>query len=227
MPSLNTSTLRPVLDRSVAGRVSPAAPAAPTRELAGPQAPTRAADGFDRPLPAPPRDNTARVLAARVSDARRGDGPELLLEMPDANTVPVAAELRDVATRWWVPGAIVPDVLQRTGWFPRAFHQQVVPEQIGPNTYRVRVERSWFARLCGAQLQADAGVNWVRVMRTTASGTEHANINLAPDARRTTGSFTCALPPGATGTEYNPVICTAPMASGRGASSTVRLEWPR
>lgn len=204
----------------------PAAATAPSPALNGLQAPIRP-DGIDRAPALPPRDNSARVLAAQVGDARRGDGPEFLLEMPDTNTVPVAAELRDVATRWWVPGAMVPDVLQRTGWFPRAFHRQVVPEQVAPNTYRVRVERGWFARLCGAQLQAEPGVNVVRVVRTTASGTEHANINLAPDARRTSASSTCALPAGVAGTEYDPVTCSAPVASGSGASSTVRLEWPR
>lgn len=159
--------------------------------------------------------------------ARQGNGLEILLTMPDAQTVPVSAELRDVATRWWVPGALVPDVLQRTGFFPRTFSRTVVPEQVAPNVYRIKVERGWYARLCGAQLQPDAGVNAVRVVRSTATGSEHALVQLAPDAARSNVTSTCAVPGGGPATEGEPATCTAIVAGSPGASSTVQLAWPR
>lgn len=195
--------------------------------LSGP-APARGPDRFevvpDRRLAE--RDATA-VAAVHARSTAPAGGLEFFLQMPDAQTVPVSVEMRDIAKRWWIPGALVPDVLQRTGWHPRAFFHHPVPEQVGPNLYRVQVKRSWFARLCGAELMPDPWVHTLRLERAEAGGVSHAAVTLAPDLRSSSASSTCALPAGATGSEYEPLRCTAAIAGARGASSTLQIEWPR
>jgi hypothetical protein len=194
--------------------------AAPT-PVAGP------ADRFERPAAVGGRPRPPESVALGQTAGTRRHAAEIVIDMPDDQTVPVAVQLRDVATRWWVPGAVVPDVLQRTGFFPRAFFHDLVPEKIGPNQYRVRLERGWFARLCGAQLHRDPGVNVVTVQRNRASGPEQLVVQLEPDPSQTRASSTCSVPAGATGDLSNPLVCTVPLAAGRGASTTIRLDWPR
>lgn len=195
--------------------------------LAGPT-PARGPDRFEAhperrlaPRDPPP---VARVHARSGAPA---GGLEFFIQTPDAQTVPVAVEMRDLAKRWWVPGAVVPDVLQGTGFHPRAFFHRAVPEQVGPNLYRVQIKRGWFARLCGAELMPHPGVHSLRLERTSGGDTHHALVSLAPNPGASRGSSTCALPAGARGSEYDPVRCTAPIAGGRGASSTLQIDWPR
>lgn len=193
---------------------TPGLPAA--RPVAGPPA-----------APTPLRVANATGVAPVASSATPRPGLELTLEMPDATTRPLTVELRDVATRWWVPGAVVPDVLQRTGWFPRTFPHTLVPEQLGPTTWRVRLERGWYARLCGAELTSAVGPNVVTVARDSASGPNRANVLLAPARNTATTSASCSLPAGNVGTEHDPLTCTASVAGAPSARATVRLDWPR
>ncbi|MFZ9888598.1 MAG: hypothetical protein ACO3JL_13955 [Myxococcota bacterium] len=153
-------------------------------------------------------------------------GLELFIQTPDDQTVVGVVSLRYRAKNWWVPGAYLPDVLQRDGWFLRSFVYNPVPEQVGPNLYRVAVKPGWYARLCGAELQPDNFASEIQLRRTSNQGEREAYIGLVPDLSHSSASSTATIP-AQTPDDMSIPQGTAAIAGARGASSTINIEWPR
>ncbi len=102
--------------------------------------------------------------------------------VPDREELSVTVwHYREVSTRTWLPGCMLPDVLQGTGWFPNTFYTDYSPRATAEG-FEVILEPGKMARYCAAQMDAYNSLRLELSRSDAPDGVWGGSFSVIPDA---------------------------------------------